>query len=412
MLCWRQMLALLAILLAPPATADDVVRLTLHGHPELAAIEARIDGLRAAVPRARVQADPVLGLTWSNMPLTRPWPGQHPMSGVQIALSQRWTGGAKIEARVQHAQARVQADAAALDHARNRLGALAASLWYRLALQRELAGLTRAHRATVEQMRAVLQVRYATNVAAQHDLIQLDLLDAELAEAAADHDAQAQALVARLNAAMGRDPAAAIVTPALPPPTAPTARDVDAHPALTRLTAHAAAEAAGVARAEAERRPDVTVSAQYRVRTAVDGGDPGDDFIGVGVAMPLPWLWNDARWGAQAAQHQAQQRALTAQARILHRSLTADLAAARSAARRAQDRAAQIEAVLLPKARAVLDSTLAGYRVGRAPFEALYRAQRQRLRLQQTLREARAASALANVQIRAASGGYATPVTP
>lgn len=406
------MLALIAtLLLAPPATADAVVKATLDAHPALGSIEARVSALEAAVTQARVQADPMVGLQYSNMPLTRPWPGEHPMSGVQISLSQRLTGAAKIDARVALAKARVQADRRAHAEARNRLGALAAEGWHRLALTRALAGLTVGHRATVKQLRAVLQVRYATNSAAQHELVQIDLLDAELDEAKADLDAQALALQARLNAAMGREPTARIVTPdvqaapaAEPLPTLLAA--VDAHPRLATLTARDAVEAAGVERADAERRPDVTLSANYRFRAAVDGGDPGDDFIGIGASMPLPWLWNDARWGAQAAQHQATRRALTAQGEMLRRSLRAELAAAHADQGRALARADALATRLLPTARTALESALTGYRVGRASFEALYRAQRKLLDLEQALRRARSAAALARVRIDAAIGRF------
>lgn len=402
----------LILLLTPPATADAVVQATLAGHPEVAAIDARIAALEAAVPQARVQADPMVGLQYSNMPLSRPWPGEHPMSGVQISLSQQLTRDAKIDARVAVAKARVAVDRAALAEARNRLGALAAAGWHQLALARALGGLTIAHQAVVEQLRAVLQVRYATNAAGQHELLQLDLLTAQLAEAKADLDARAQGIEARLNAAMGRPQGETIITPEVD--EAPPAPDlaallagVDEHPEIVALTAQVTVEGAGVTRAEAERAPDVTLSANYRFRAAVAGGDPGDDFVGLGATLPLPWLWNDERWGAQAAQHQAARRGLEARIEARRRALRADLAAAHADLTRARAATARIDTALLPTARAVLESGLAGFRVGRASFEALYRAQRAVLDLEQARRRALTDAALARVRIDAAAGRFA-----
>lgn len=268
-----------------------------------------------------------------------------------------------------------------------------------------------AHQATVAQLRAVLQVRYATNSVGQHELLQLDLLVSQLAESKADLDAEGRAIQARLNAAMGREPGARIITPDVaavdPAPALPVLlKAADRHPTLAVLTARIAAEKAGIERAEAERDPDLTVSANYRFRVAVTGGDPGDDFIGIGASMPLPWLWNDERWGAQAAQHRATQRGLVAQAAALRRTLRARISAAHVELGRARARAARIVDTLLPTARAGLDSSLAGFRVGRAPFEALYRAQRVLLDLEQARRRALTEAAVARVRIDAAIGRF------
>ncbi|MGK0359055.1 MAG: outer membrane protein TolC [Bradymonadia bacterium] len=398
-------------LAAPPNGPDAVVQLALTAHPEIDAMQAQVEALEAAVPQARVWADPMVGLQYSNMPLTRPYPGGHPMSGLQITVSQRLTGADKIDARVGQARAMAAAGVSGLDESRNRLGAAVAMAWHQLALTRALAGLTVAHQATVDQLSAVLQVRYATNTAAQFELVQLDLLTAQLIESKADLDAQASALTARINATLGRPPSASIATPDVAPPPPPPGLDamiaaLDAHPRLATLTARAKAEAAGVRRADAERRPDVTVLAGYRVRAAVDGGDPGEDFITIGASMPLPWLWNDERWGAQAQRHQAATRRIKAQEAALRRTLVAEISASHAELVRARARAAAHVETLIPTAHTVLTSTLTAYRVGRASFEALYRAQRRVLDLEQALRRAHTAAALAAVRMHAATGRY------
>lgn len=396
---------------APPTAVDAVVQLALTAHPEIDAMQAQVEALQAAVPQARVWADPMVGLQYSNMPLTRPYPGGHPMSGIQFTVSQRLTGATKIDARVDQARAMAAAGLSGLDEARNRLGAAVAGAWHQLALTRALAGLTVAHQATVDQLSAVLQVRYAINAAAQHELVQLDLLTAQLKESKADLDARALALQARINATLGRAPSTLIITSDVAAPAPPPALDVvlaalDAHPRLSTLAARAKAEAAGVRRAQVERGPDVTVMAGYRVRTAVDGGDPGDDFITLGASMPLPWLWNDERWGAQAQKHQAATRRIEAQQAALRRTLVSEISASHTEMVRARARAAAHTETLIPTARAVLTSTLTAYRVGRASFEALYRAQRRVLDLEQALRRAHTGAAMAGVRMHVATGRY------
>ena len=402
---------LLLLAAPPPAGVAAVIDLALIAHPEIDALQAQIDALEAAVPQARVWADPMVGLQYSNMPLTRPYPGGHPMSGVQLTVSQRLTGADKIDARVDQARAMAAAGQSGLDEARNRLGATIASAWHQLALTRALAGLTVAHQATVDQLSAVLQVRYATNSAAQYELVQLDLLTAELVESKADLDARALALQARINATLGRAPSASIITadvvaPPPPPALAAVLAALESHPRLATLSARAQAEAAGARRAEVERSPDVTLLAGYRVRAAVDGGDPGEDFVTIGASMPLPWLWNDERWGAQAQRHQAATRQLGAQASALRRTLVAEISASHAEVVRARARAAAHTQTLIPTARAVLTSTLTAYRVGRASFEPLYRAQRRVLDLEQAVRRAHTDAALAAVRMHAATGRY------
>lgn len=404
--------ALLFLSAPPPTPVDDLVDQAITAHPQIDAMQAQVEALEAVIPQARVWADPMVGVQYSNMPLTRPYPGSHPMAGLQLTVSQRLTGSAKIDARVDLARAKAAAGISALAEARNRLGAAVARAWHQLALTRALAGLTVAHQATVDQLSAVLQVRYATNAAAQHELVQLDLLRAQLLESKADLDAQGRAIQARINATVGRPPSTAIVTPDVaagsPAPALPAVlAALDAHPRLATLTARAHAEAAGVRRAQAERAPDVTVMAGYRLRAETDGGDPGEDFITIGASMPLPWLWNDERWGAQAQRHQAATRRIEAEGQALRRTLTADVSASHAEWTRAQARAKAHTDTLIPAARTVLTSTLTAYRVGRASFEALYRAQRRVLDLEQALRRAHTAAALAAVRIHAATGRYA-----
>ena len=45
------------------------------------------------------------------------------------------------------------------------------------------------------------------------------------------------------------------------------------------------------------------------------GADPGDNFVSAGISVPLPWFWNEARWGQRAAEHRARARSFEEQRR-------------------------------------------------------------------------------------------------
>ncbi len=407
------MLLLLLGLLAtpPPDTAEAVALGVVTGHPELEAAEAQADALEALVDGARVRPDPMVGVEYSNVPLTQPWLGEHPMSGVQLKVSQTLLAPGKVDAR--QAAAREQADAAraAIPPVRNRLAGGAAEAWYGLARIRQLRTVTREHIELLGQLIDVVTVSYEVGRAAQHELLQLETLRDRLTDDLGDFERGERMHLARLNAALRRPTDAALPTPErtpLPPPPDRGAlvKAVGGHPALTALEAAAAAAERVAGRAEHEKDPDITLSAGYRVRREVPMKDEGEDFVSLGVSMPLPWFWNEERWDTMAAAQRAAARAARARARAERDRLTGDVGAAVAEQERALRKVTTYEGELVKTAHRALDATLAAYRVGRAGFSQLYQAEVALLDLERGAIVARADAAIAATRLKTLTGAW------
>ena len=395
----------------PLNSAEEVGRAALASNPELEAIEARVRALEQYVPQVGVWPDPMIAVEYSNVPLTTPYPGEHPMSGLQLKVQQTLPAAGKTSARTDEAASRVKAERWVIEERRNQLVGLAQGLYHRLALVRELREITREHVGLVEQLVEVVRAAYEVGRARQHDLLQLEVLGARLTDDLDTFGKQEQEILAHLLATLHRGDSVLIETPAETGVSRPQAT-LDAlmehalahHPSLQRLEASARVEALGAARAETEKRPDTTVWLGYRLRRGVDGGDPGEDFLSVGASMPLPWYWNDQRWGSKAQEHRERRRALEATRRARIDAIRGGLQAALARWQRAVQKAERYTTKLVPAAHRTLDATFAAYRVGRADFASVYQAELRLLDFERTIRVARSEAAQAAVEIDTLTG--------
>jgi outer membrane protein, heavy metal efflux system len=403
-------LALAVILSTAVASAqslpiDDpevLAQLAVDQQPGLDALRARIDSLEQVASVAGVWMDPMLMLEFSNLPVTAPWIDQHPMSGIQLKLQQRFPAPGQTKARAGAADARVDVAGASVAALENRLRGEVRGRYWDLALVRQLRDVTREHVAELDGLLESVQVRYQVGAANQHDLLQLQLRRDRLAETLPDFDARADIVQAVLNGALARDPAFLISTPndspvdALPGTAADRASLLDAHPALRVLHARAQAERAEADRARAEALPGPTAWLGYRIRAPQMNGDPGTNLASVGVSVPLPAA-STRRWNGMAGAAEARALAAEEMAQARKVRLTAMLAASETKHARAVDRATAYRDSLESAARAALDSTRSAYQVDRAGFADLIRAEialldvkRHRLRAQAEAASARA----------------------
>ena len=399
--------------------ADLLARAVLESNPELLAIEAQIEAMEAGTRRASVWSDPMLATEYSNMAFARPYPGGHAMSGVQLRLQQTIPFPGKIAAREAAAEGRVLVTAASLPERQNLLIGAVRTRWVQLGLTRQLRRITRSHIELLSQLAEVVQVRTEVGKANQVELQRLLLLRRRLEDDLGDFDRDEALLLATLNASLHRPAGTLIETlatyPRVPAPASLEVLVASAHsddPALARLRATERAEQLETSAARSERRPDVTAWAGYRFRGGVPGGDPGEDFFSVGASIPLPWFWNDRRWGALEATHDARGRVATAQAASRRDQLRGAIEAARVRLARAIAKGTAYRDHLVPKAHAVLDATFAVYPTGKAQFESVFQAELQLLDFERGLRLAEAEGWAAHYELRTLTAENLTLASP
>ncbi len=403
------------VLLTAPARADEIddpvalAELAVAGHPSLEALESQADGLRVMADAARLWTDPVVGVELSNLPITRPLLDSHPMAGVQLKLAQKLPAPREPAAREALARGRVRLSERSIDEAANALRGEVRRSYWRLALVRQLRGLTLAHIGEIDDLVAAVRARYEVGGAEQHDLLHLGLRRDRLAEQVLDLDQRAAALLATLNGALARDPSTPIRTPERTPlvalaGTGQSRREaLSGNPALALLAGRADLGRLEAERAQVERVPDPSVWLGYRVRVAQASGDVGTNFVTAGVSLPLPAA-SGRRWKAEELAAGQRTRAAELAAEATRVRLEAELAAAEARHARATARVQTWREALVPAAEGALESTLVAWRVDRATFSDLVRAEVELLDLERELRRSEAEAALARVRIETLMG--------
>lgn len=404
--------------LAQPRDLDQLIAQALRESPELRAAEQEREAARQRISQAGVWMDPMLSLGYRNMPVTAPWPGGSPMSSIELMASQRLPAPGKTRARQDVARSSVETAGRMLDAKRVELVLRLRTRHAQLALTRQLREVTRRHVALVEQMVAAVGAKLESGSVGQQALLRTMVLRDRLQDSLADFDRRERELVAELNALAHLPVDDPIATGALEI-AGPSLEQAQAEresaagsPELKRLEAEAHTRELMAQQAEVEQRPDVELSVAYMIRLPA-GSDPGMNMVSAGIAMPLPWFWGAAGWGAMAEENRAMARAARSQRDATWDRLRGELAASDARLRRAEGKARTYRDSLVPSAQRTLESTLTAYQVDRAGFADLIEAELELLELERGLYEAQADALMARAELDALRGRLdaATPST-
>jgi cobalt-zinc-cadmium efflux system outer membrane protein len=389
---------LLALLLlrpvqaAPPAMPDAPVALAeaaVQGSPSLAALRDREAALRSQAEAAGVWPDPMVSVEYSNVPLTSPTLSSHMMAGLQLRVMQtlRPPGFTRLSEEL----AGLKADAAghAAEEAALQLRVSVEQTWWLLTRSRMLHANTAAHLARAEELLSAARSRYETGSLGQHAVLRLEVLRDQLTDELQDFQRSERELTAALTAALGADPGPLVTPDAVEPLPPPSAADWlslarTSRPLLARLQDDLDAAQTMGALARTDGRPDVSVWAGYRVRTAESMTDTGTDLVSVGLSLPIP-VGSAARADAGVAEAAASADAVTHSLQAALDAIDAGMATTLARWERAASKATTYRQQLIPGAQSVLVTSQADFSVGRADFASLFEAEVALLSLERAL---------------------------
>lgn len=379
------MIPLLLSLVFAADSVDDAVS-AARAHPSLAEAQLSAEAASTAADVAGAWADPMLGVELSNATVDG-LALSHPMSGVQLRLSQKLllSGGARTEAaRDMAAAVAVQEEVRGLA-----LETRVRSTWARAGAAHALAELVEAHAVRIGEIRAVATKHYEVGHGGQSALLRLDVLERRLGDQAAEWRREAGVWETALEDLCG-EAVSVSSRPAVVPPAEELLVD---HPELARLQALEDAKRSQARLQRREALPDPTVMAGYRLRTEAAGGT---DLVSLGVSVPLPA--GSARTASgRSASLELEADATRAGRLATEQKLAAELAASLLRWSRAAERAATYGEELVPDARQARDATLADYSVGRAAFSDVVEAEVALLELEEV-----AIRAAAETEVQAA----------
>lgn len=387
---------------------EEVISIVLSRNPSLAEVEEAAIAASARVEPAGALEDPTL--SYALAPATI---GNRSLdTGQRIELGQSLPWPGKLDA--QEDAARERALAARETTALQRLNVIAAAKaafaeWY---FVHEALRLNRENQRLLEDLRASAEARFAAGRGLQQDVLQAEVEIALLDDRQLVLEQQRIAVQARLNALMNRAPDTAVPPPsALPvePPMAPLPALIDRasahHPELRTLEHLLAEKSADIRLAEKEFYPDFRVAAGYN--SLWDAQDKRWT-LGVSVNIPL----DRSRRRAEVSAARADRR--RAEWRLADRraELLAELARIHAEVERAASSVDLFKDRLLPLSQNTLGVSVSEYQSGAGDFLDVIVAERNKLKIEDTLFRARADHYRALAELEFWVGGPLDPTFP
>lgn len=398
----------------PPVKVSDhrvqgLVHTAVEQNPRLARLYQEYQAAAARSKYVDKLPDPKVGANIFGNPIETASGSQQ--ANLSLSQSLPWLG--RLDAQSQQACFEALAIRAEYSAERLRLISAVRTGWYRLYVIDRLIATTQANQKLLESLIDVANARIATGNASPGDVLLGTLELSQLEERMLTYRKQRRAIEAELNRLLGRDASLAIGSAAhlqlsriQIPAEAIHQVALSYQPEIEAARLRTQATRWGVEVARLQRRPDVTLSANYFV---TDDNRPPSPFVNVGEA---PWslgvqvsvpLWadkydamqNEARWKHQAAHASVSELADKYDARILELV---------SEARRAAETIELYKTTILPQARQTLLSDQDSYANGTVEFDRVIRDYRNVLTLEFGLHQAVGDLAIANARLHEAAG--------
>lgn len=374
---------LLMLLIAQPSFAidfqnpDELVAVAIEKHPAIARMRAEAAAARERIGPAESLPNPMLMSGVQNKRLDL---RDDPMMTMYtIGMSQRLVRPEKREAARQAAELEARAMEVRVEAERATVERDVRVAWYELAAtDAQLESAARV-REMIQAVVAAARVRYEVGSTMQAEVIRAQLESSSIEHEILRLRGMRRAALARLLPLLELPLETDVPAVKIPENTGALTIDntiapPDSHPALVALQTEVAAAEAEIRMAEAERKPDVDLEAQYGYRRMER------DMFSVTARIELPLR---AKSTIEPRVREAILRRDAAKARIaeLRRSLTEALAQAVVAHEDATNQMHFHHEVLVPQAQLAFESTLAAYQTGTASFEAILTAETEYLRL-------------------------------
>lgn len=309
---------------------DELVRRAARNSPALRARKRQwLAARRELDSQSTLAENPVLQTSYQNIPAGS-WPafGNHPMSGVQISISQKLAAPWEVHYREKFYQNQANSLEQKLEEARLALERDIRLAFYEMAFGQKKLELLRASLAAMSQIVKIARIRVSVNKMNSSQLLKIEAdrmaFKNQLLTARAEISDQAGRLRALAGKSLlphfkklARDWKLATRPFSVPPAASP-----GNHPLARSLAQAVRREESALSRRKAGLFPGVTLSGGYTIREKIPGGDNGEDFISLRASVPIPLFYTfKDRHEIGAAREKA--RALREELRQLIRELRA-----------------------------------------------------------------------------------------
>ena len=393
---------------------EDCLKYAVLNNHGLRAAHHRWQAAMAMLPQARSLPDPRLSYSYYVQEVeTRVGPQRQ-----SLALTQMFPWFGKV--RLQGDAAAKAAEAAWLEFQAQKLELAyrVSGLYHDLCLLQETIDVNQSSFDLLRSLEAVARERYRTGEALTA-VMQVQVELGKLEDRLRSLRELRAPMVARLNAALSREPDAALPWPLPPPkempeldPNALLGQMRDGNPNLARLEAMSEKERLAAELARKNGFPDMTLGVSFiDTRDAVmPVDDSGKDPVMATVSINLP-IWR-GKYRAQWREAKSREAALQEEMKNRTNTLAADLKLALYYYEDAGRQVGLYRDTLLPKAEQSLGVARQAFQAGKADFLAVVDAQRTLLEFRLAEAKARTEQGKRLAEIRMLAGIGARPPEP
>lgn len=369
----------------PPAAwaasgLSELVAEALSRNREVLAARAAWRSAAERPSQAAALPDPRLGVGVMNLPTSLSF-SEDMMTMKQVQVSQMFPWFGKRRLRGEAARLEAEAFRQRYLETANRVVRELREAYYEYYFVAEQARLVEANLAVLAQFTEVAKAAYVSGLGKQADVLRAQTQHSRMLEERLVVEREQVRVASRLRSLLDRPPGAPIEQPTELEARQPPAWEegelvrlaLERRPMLRGAQAMIEAKGRQVGLARKEYWPDVELMASYGQRDEVRG-EALDDMLGAALSLNVP-LWRRSKLDPAVREAKEAERQATEMYQAAVNEIEFLLWQALARAKRAKQSLELYDTGILPQARLTVDSSLAGYRVGRLDFLSLLEAQ-------------------------------------
>lgn len=347
----------------------DALEMARAANPALRAVRLKADAAAELILPAGALPDPQLMFGFMNRPVDFDTDQAMTMNTVQITQRFPWPG--KLGFARQRMRWLAEAEQWDAKETEAVLLARVKSVYFQIAYIDRALRIMGETRDLLRDFFQVSSAMYRVGSGLQQDVLQAQVAIASMTEDITVVQQNRVAMVARLNALLGRGPAVSVNALELPAPTgSPPGQDslmtlaAESRPALQAVRERVAAAQAGYRAARRALYPDFTITLGYGQRPQFE------NLVTLMVGISIP-LWAGSRQLPLRREMAIMQTMQEARELDLYNETYARIAELTAEADRARNLSVLYATAVLPQARAAVESALSAYRVGEVDYMTL-----------------------------------------
>ncbi len=355
----------------PSEDLPKLIEAAIANNPEVKASEARWEMFRNRVAQAGALDDPMLMLKLQNFLVRDPFNSRRdPMSQRVIGISQQLPFWGKRNLKAEVAAKEADALKWQVEERKLELARMVKETYYQIFMTDKELEIVEKNIRIMDDFIALAETKYSVGQGAQQDVFKAQVERSKMYDMKITLEQQRKSLQATLNTLLYRPtetPVGKVADFELKPftwsPDQLRAMAEENRPIVKSLRAQIEKGEAGHRLAEKEFFPDVNLSFEYMQRDAAME-DEGLDMYSAGVTFNLP-VYRERRQAMRAESSSAVSMA-DAEINMLKNSIAGGIADLLAQLERRRKLADLYKTGIIPQAEQTLESTIIGYRVGKA----------------------------------------------